>query len=342
MSKKKSKKSWWKRYDEGYEDDLFSNTRKLHQQNIDASADEDSEGFETTSYLDDDYYSSYDYGFNKKFKSSKKVDFEKEWNKGFSGSWRGYEYYKPATLTYKFVQQMANTIAMNANVQVEIGNNWEVDIENKKLTYNPISLMYGTKGELLATLLHEVGKISKSIPRKKLDSIFLKLYENPAYTALQIFEDMRIDMQMLKEYPSAGEVYESNVKVVERVAQEHLARGKFIREQIIEEARHLIEMAERMIQQHKNSVGNSPDGEELIKAYTELMSVRNFGKRMSSYEEMVEHLNQFIEEQSKEAMLDEYVADMLRVSYGIESMEPVPLCEEFTTPTAPKVVEGVS
>lgn len=244
MAKKRGS-NWWKKWDDGYETDLFSNTRKQHAERLKKTAKKtDEDGF----YLDDEDYdpktdylvddgkykyaeTSYDYGFNQSFK---KKDFSKGWEiYEKSGDWRGYSYYKPATLSYKYIQQMANTIAASGGVKIVVDREWYADLENRTLHYNPASLMHGTKGELLATLLHEVGKISNSMPRNKMTSEFLKKYGDHTFLAHSIFEDVRVDMIMLKQYPSAGEVYESNAKVVKKVAERYMKRGEIVREHLM-------------------------------------------------------------------------------------------------------------
>lgn len=333
---------WWKKYQN---DEKYSNSVRQHQQRAKRKVDEDGfyledEESPKTSYLED-WQPSYDYGYKQSFKK-KDYDFSNDW-KSYekSGVWKGYNSYRSATLSYKYVQQMANTIAAQGGVKIEIGDTWRVDIDNRKLTYNPTSLMYGTKGELLATLLHEVGKISNSTGRSKLESLFLKIHGDPAYIALNVFEDMRIDMIMLESYPSAGEVYESNTVVVEQVANAHLEKGKLVRNLLAQEARSLYSDLLDQIQQNQMMLEYHKDREKLLKDYIKLISAKNLKRKYETVDEIKQHFKDFEKELQQEPMLDEYVADMLRVSYGLESMQPVPNCDYYTNATAGKVAEAV-
>jgi Mg-chelatase subunit ChlD len=173
---------------------------------------------EETDLVESDYYTNDDWGYGKKVSTldengkKKKNEFNDAWKDYTkSGVWKGYDYYKKPTLGYRYIQQIANTLAAQYKIDIEVGNTWEVDLEHKKLTYNPITLMYGTKGELLATLLHEIGKLRYSEAQSKLQSTFLSKYGNQVYRTLGVFEDLRVDMLMLKSYESAENVYESAI-----------------------------------------------------------------------------------------------------------------------------------
>lgn len=341
MAKKhKGGKEWWQKYRESFSEKFKYDLESDQPKKAPKRKISDEDGVEITDYLDEENYSSYDYSFKQSFKKPESKDWDKDWNNyQKSGEWKGYTQYRAATLSYKYIQQIANTIASRGNVQIEVGNTWSSDIKSRKLTYNPTSLMYGTKGELMATLLHEVGKISNSTPQDKLESVFLKLYENPAYLAMSVFEDMRIDMLMLKEYSAAAEVYESNTDVVERVAQEHLERGKMVRAMLIKEA-HVIysEMVEHVQKHIQRNTGAGID--QLMKEYIKSVSLSNFGKPFDSLDDVKAHVNEYITKQETEPMLDEYIADMLRVAYGIEKMLPSEKCANYTDRTAPKMDEA--
>lgn len=171
---------------------------------------------------------------DKKTKKSPYYDWS-EYEK--TGVWKGYQQPKSATLSYSYIQQMANAIANEHNVKVEVGRSWSIDLPNKTLTYNPTTMMFGSKGELLATLLHEVGKIRLCTPIQELKSAWYKPeWKQFAYLATTIFDDFRVDSVMIDSYPSADEVYESQEGTLLRVVAdyEELSKeyGKSIRQSL--------------------------------------------------------------------------------------------------------------
>lgn len=166
----------------------------------------------------------------KKAKESVKSSWWEDYEK--SGRWHGYSYYKKPQLSYRYVQQTANLIASQSNINIKVGNTWAIDLNTKTLTYNPTSLMYGTKGELLLTLLHEVGKLKLSSAMKELKGPWLDKYKERAYEATFVFEDLRVDLQMIQAYPSAPEVYESQGAVMKEYVEAYIARGNRVREEL--------------------------------------------------------------------------------------------------------------
>ena len=130
-------------------------------------------------------------------------------------AWKGYEYYRKPQLSYRYVQQMANAMAAQHNIKVEIANQWRVDTDTRTLSYNPVSLMYGTKGELLACLMRAIGKLRFTDARKDMKSAFITKYGDAAYVSLLDFEEFRTNALMMREYPSAEEIYQSQIPVIE-------------------------------------------------------------------------------------------------------------------------------
>lgn len=179
--------------------------------------------------LDDDgYEDSYGWGIRPKEREQAERDSWGEYEK--TGAWRGYNYYRPATLTYSYVQQMANIIASQHNVDVVVGNEWDVDIANKKLTYNPLSLIHMSKGELLSVLLHEIGKISLCLPPGSIKNKYIDFYDKsnigrPAYETIAVFDDFRVDETMIRSFPSADEVYESQAGVLSGVVRAYFQKS---------------------------------------------------------------------------------------------------------------------
>lgn len=253
MSKKKrwfQKGIWDAQIDRGQNSNAIAkHTERLNKMSGGRAFDED--GFEILP--EDDYYGSgYSYDFDRKLTTgsyqstgNKKEDrankyslAKNDYNDTYSsyektGVWRGYSYYQQPQLTYKYVQQMANILSAQHNVKVEIGNEWVVDLLQKKLTYNPSSLIYGTKSELIATLMHEIGKIRYVTHSSKLNNKYITLYQTPALEVLGIYEDLRTDFLMLKAYEGAAEIYESIIPTIEEQVKGYMTRGQNFRQLVM-------------------------------------------------------------------------------------------------------------
>lgn len=180
-------------------------------------------------YEDDRYYDSYG-GFDMPLDTGKRA----EWEKGkYGGSKYGsygygygyeYQYYRTPSLDYRYIEKMANLFASQYAITVKVGSDTSFDLKTKTLIYNPTALMYGTKANLIATLLHEIGHLRHSTDSPLLQSEYLKKYPKAAFELVNVFEDLRIDEIMSRSYPSAAEVYEANVSIVKEQAETFLKR----------------------------------------------------------------------------------------------------------------------
>lgn len=229
---------------------LFGNTIKKHSENLKKQGLLDEDGFEILP--EDDYgYSSYSWDLDKKLLNKnpeqtgdKKLDKENkykaiksEYYDSYSsyektGHWGGYSYYRQPQLTYKYVQQMANALSAQHNIKVQVGDTWNVDLLNRTLTYNPASLIYGTKSELLATLMHEIGKLRYCAHSSLLKNKYITMYKMPALEVLSTYEDLRTDFLMLKAYESASEIYESIIPQIEEQVKRYMKHGEAFRDLI--------------------------------------------------------------------------------------------------------------
>lgn len=168
-------------------------------------------------------YSSYNYDFNANLGTKEKegeAKRETPWEQyQRTGVWKGYEYYKPILIDYSYIVQMANLFGAEHNVDVEIGDSWKMDIRRKKLVYNPSTLMYGTKAEVIVILLHEIGHLRYTTPPDEIKKGKISSkYPDGAFLVLNAYEDLRIDNIMCNAFTTAAEIYETNKKVIERVA----------------------------------------------------------------------------------------------------------------------------
>jgi hypothetical protein len=223
MAKRKKINWFWNAQTED-EATLFPNTAK---QRAEKKYNKDGNEIMTPKQVldadEDEYYYGYyqpdDWG--RSWRDSKKKTQASQWDDyKKTGVWKGYSTPKSATLSYSYIQQMANAIAAEHNVKVQVGRDWEVDLHKKILTYNPTTMMFGSKGELLATLLHEVGKIKLCTPLQGLQSKWYKEeWKKFAYQATIVFDDFRVDDVMIKSYPSADEVYQSQEATLLRVVE---------------------------------------------------------------------------------------------------------------------------
>lgn len=241
-----SKKKWFQKG--SWAESLFPNSVAKHEQKI---QERDEDGF----YLDEDY-SNYDYDFDRKLQNNERKGNKKDTYQGIksdyaetyktyekTGVWRGYQ--KTQQLSYKYVQQMANALSVQHNIKVQVGNIWEVDLIKKTLTYNPASLIYGTKAELLATLMHEIGKLRYVTHSSLLKNNYLTKYKLPAMEVLSIYEDLRTDFLMLKAYESASEIYESIIPTIETQVKLYMQKGDYFRRKLVDAPRMIFENIKR-------------------------------------------------------------------------------------------------
>ncbi len=270
------KSRWWFKGTDEEDSVLFPETVKKHNSEIVAPVYQQGELLNMEDYIGEDYYgwgrkpsssndtirlgldNEYDEFFeddddtdtkkeDRRKASIKKNtdDFNLEWDNRMSkNSWQGYSSYRTQILSYQYVQQMANAIASQHKITVKVGNEWVCDLNTKTLTYNPTTLVYNSKSELLATLLHEIGKLrySKGFNELKYDekgkplSTYLDTYGTIAYTAMLPFEELRIDTKMLGEYGSAGEIYESQEPALLAVYNGYKTLSKKYKQVVIDSA----------------------------------------------------------------------------------------------------------
>lgn len=239
MSKKRKKK-WYEEEQKiepktptNPQQGLFSNTERQHKAKYGKDIDWDA--------YDDVVASPYkfDWGLERRLdtrngdalsrKEQNRNEFHNTYNNYQStGGWRGYEYYKPQQLSYKYIQQMANILSAKYKITVTVSNEWRVDLKKKTLTYNPASLIYGTKSELLATLLHEIGKLRYCDHPYDLKDKYVAVYKVPAVEVLTLFEDVRADYAMLKEYGGAAEIYDSAIPMIDKKVGEYRQMGAML------------------------------------------------------------------------------------------------------------------
>lgn len=258
-----------------------------------------------------DYDSGYeDWGRSLGHKDDKKKlsDTTKEYDSYYksyekTGKWGGYNTYKAPQLSYKYVCQMANALAGQHNITLKVGNTWEVDLLKKTLTYNPASLIYGTKSELLATLLHEIGKLRYMEHYTTLQSKYLAIYKESAAEAFFPFEDVRVDYQMLRAYESAAELYESAIPGVQKQIEVYKNYGKAFREASVE-----------VLKYAYNDVVNKQvsDPEEYKIKLLQTFGTYDIAKVQDKINEMSRYYQ-------VHGSLFEYCADMYHVMYDLET-----------------------
>lgn len=168
---------------------------------------------------------TYDYDFGRTTKdiagSNPLDDYKK------TGVWRGYEYYNRAsTIDYRYIEQMANALSAAHDITIRQGRRWAIDLKKKELEYNPLSLMHGTKGDVMAALLHEIGHLRFTTAGTEFTITGLaEKYPDAAHLVLNLFEDFRIDARMAKSYSGAEGIMESNKETVKKIADNYLERA---------------------------------------------------------------------------------------------------------------------
>lgn len=138
-----------------------------------------------------------------------------------TGEWRGYSYYQPPELDYRYIEQMANALSSQYKVNIEASDKWAIDLDKKTLLYNPDDLLTSSKARVLNSLLHEIGHLRHTTSYTKLKGAF---YDKPEYQAgcqevISVFEDFRVDKIMVKSYPSAEDIYKHNEPDIRALAK---------------------------------------------------------------------------------------------------------------------------
>lgn len=326
MSRKNKKKRWWERDREEtpIDQDLFSNTIKQHQKKMEkegrAGFHYDYSAYDEENDLIESPF-SFEWGLERKVmddpsEQSGKSRYESA-QKNFSayntsGAWRGYEFYKKPELSYKYVQQMANALAAQYKITVRVGSSWSVDLKNKTLTYNPASLIYGTKSELLATLMHEIGKLRYGTHPDELQDKYLAVYGTPAVETLSVFEDVRVDYWMLKAYEGATEIYESAIPAVDKRVKEYRETSVKFRK-IVSDI--IIEMYNNIEASSRHS--SQSQSEYDVKLAENLRKI--FGE--SDPNVVKQKITEIQQMYLNSGSIYDYCAEMLRVMYDSDSPE---------------------
>lgn len=274
-------------------------------------------------YLLDDYYGSYDYGFNKEIRSSGSImkDYEK------TGEWKGYNYYKKATIDYKYIEQMANAFSAQHNIKVSIGKNWCIDLEKKELIYDPISLMYGTKADVIVCLLHEIGHLRYTTPQNKLKGGYYEKYTQGAHHVLNLFEDFRIDKKMITAYEGASDVYEATKKMVEKTAEKYEKRAKEIRNRAVAKTKNIPSLAELSEKELKNYCETHKLDHEKVK--------KLIGNGQA---DIVDNLLKLSIKKMEEGNIYDYVQGIIMKRYG-HPTEKIPLSIQEYVEKTEKIID---
>lgn len=164
-----------------------------------------------SSYYNDQYYDQFNFG---KQSIGAERDVMGEYKR--TGVWTGYSAMKSSNITYAYVLSMANALSGLFNIKVQTGDSWHADLQTQTLTYNPMSLMSGTKSDLLLTLLHEVGRIKHST-HVQIDDVFDMVLSSPK----KIIEDARIDEIIKETYPGAEKIFKESIEAPIKALHKH-------------------------------------------------------------------------------------------------------------------------
>lgn len=269
------------------------------------------------------------------------------WGRGYAeyqktGIWQGYQAYRPPTLSYRYIEQMANVLAAHYEIDIRPGDAWEVDIANRKLTYNPLSLVSGTKADLLLTLLHEIGHIINTTPNDRLkaggpfdysDHVGKALFEIPG-----IFEDLRNDAIMQENYDGAQEIYDTAQEAPVRALALRLFNiAEAVRQfWIQEEQRFLEEMNATMLSMKQQMVARPQDEAKIKKSIVSVVDdafrttsaedIKDIGAR---YKEVVQEDDAERRKRSELPNAFDYAGHMLLHAYGYEIKKGDKLAARF-------------
>lgn len=296
------RKSWLEKQSKSIKNKVKNKLKEWGWKNED---DDEVEASETT----------YNYGFNKKI-SEQNDSILEEYEK--SGKWKGYEYYRKSTIDYRYIEQMANAFSSQHNIKIKIDKNWKIDIEKKELFYNPITLMFGTKAQVIVSLLHEIGHLRHTTPYNQIETKeYNKKYDRACFKILNLFEDLRIDKIMEKSYPGAKEIYEATTEIIKEQARQNEEKAKEIKKNISEK---ITDTGQSLATYGGwNSIEKSTKGyckdyqldEEKIK---EIINIKG-GK------ELIESINNLIKKELENKNIHEYIQGILLKSINAKDDE---------------------
>lgn len=199
----------------------------------------------------DDFGLGYDYQLDQKINSNSYA--LKNYKAG--GKWGGYGAFKPLSLSYTYIEQVANMLSARYNVTTKAGDNWAVNLKTKELIYNPQTLLTGTKSELLGCLLHEIGHIRHTKFNYEPSEVDKK-YPHATKDLLNVLEDLRVDVLMENSYSTSQEIQQEN----KRVYADLVNQAKEKKENNIRNLRNIIFTLNHFygeqvdyVEQHKNS-----------------------------------------------------------------------------------------
>lgn len=315
MGKRNRRRKFWYQREEPDLESLFPNTARQHRDK-DVYIHEEDDGAIASPW---DFNLGWDRKLQETKSNRKKNEYSNDAYKEFrsdygSGKvWRGYDYYRSQTLSYKYVQQMANALAAQYRITVQVGNNWKVDLKKKTLIYNPASLMYGTKSELLATLMHEIGKLRYGTHPDEVKSNYLAVYKTPAVETLSIFEDIRVDYLMLKAYEGATEIYESAIPAIDQRIKEYREHSVIFRDILMKQLAGIFNNILKEAWNYAQKTGLNPQ------AALERNLHDIFGEK--DLQVVGDRIKDIQDEYAKTGSIYDYCGEMLRIMYDSDSPE---------------------
>jgi len=221
--------------------------------------------YSITPSVEDNDWEGLDYTFEK----TKTKKEETNWQfYQRTGVWRGSDYYQKSLVDYGYIEKMANAFASKFSITIETGSHWSSNVKDKKLIYEPVSLMKLPKARIIALLLHEVGHIKHTTMPTVNDSHYIKKYGNPAMEVFNAFEDFRIDEIMCRAYEGAGDVYEANIPVIKAIADSYREKSGNLKDLILQITKMVVQ-----------NVVNIPDAREKFEALIEKL-----GKRINLFD----------------------------------------------------------
>lgn len=104
--------------------------------------------------------------------------------------------------TRAYIEAFVSALSSRSDITFVEGNQWGVNLKEKKFMYDPVLLQSATIDEVKGILIHEVGHLNytQDVPKNKESEWFNKY---PSISMLyNAFEDIRIEHLMIQEYRS--------------------------------------------------------------------------------------------------------------------------------------------
>jgi hypothetical protein len=121
--------------------------------------------------------------------------------------------------------------------------------------------------------------------------------------------------------------------VVKKIIDEYVKNATIMREHLKQSS---VDLTNRMIEHVRAKMQQANIQPDQMDAFSRIqfadLTKQMFGKVFQTVHELKDHLAEYFQKQAEEPLLYEYIAEMLRLSYGID-MAPIDIVKQYVEPT---------